>query len=163
MARQEQDREDLFAEAIACRERAEVQLQGGQEPVLLGWREDGRFDCFFGGDPVYHFNAQGELRRAFVNGKLYRTQGETLAELTRERQAEQSLLLRHDLTAEACNRFCEHMQAQLRSLADALASGNFEVLRTTLPDDQFQQQGVAACQRVLSAVRCLAPRFPGKR
>jgi len=163
MARQEQDREDLYAEAIACRERAEIIWPAISEPVLLGWREDGRADCFFGADPVYHFDHQGQLRRAYVGGKLYRTQGETLAELTRERTPTQTVLARIDLSREQCEEFREQMFERIRHLQNALAEQTFTLLRGTLTAAELRDRGAQLCQQVLEAPRFLAPRFPGKR
>ena len=83
MARQEVDREDLIAEAVALRRRIELALPGCDNPVVAGYRSTGALSLYFGADPVYQFDERGRLRRAFVGGHLYRTQGTTLAELTR--------------------------------------------------------------------------------
>ncbi|MEZ6044739.1 MAG: hypothetical protein R3C11_03990 [Planctomycetaceae bacterium] len=41
---------------------------------------------YLGPDPVYHFDAAGRLKRAYVEGLLYRTQESTLARLERLRR-----------------------------------------------------------------------------
>jgi hypothetical protein len=86
MARTEADREDLMAEAVALVRRVELALPGQDEPLVCGFRRDGSFSVYVGQDPVFHFDSRLRLRRAYRGGKLYRTQGDTLAELTRVRR-----------------------------------------------------------------------------
>ena len=87
MARQEQPRENLIAEATALVERVELLLAGVPEPIVAGFRAEGSASLFFGDDPVYQFNARGQLRRAFVGGRLYKADAGRLVEMTRQRQA----------------------------------------------------------------------------
>src|SRR5512138_3714273 len=88
MSRHESDREDLLREATALVERVELSVAGMTENVVAGFRRDGAASFFFGADPVYQFNAAGELRRAFVGGLLYKTDRGKLVEMRRERTAE---------------------------------------------------------------------------
>ena len=74
MARRESDREDLLREATALVERAELTIEGFDEPIVVGFRRDGSASFFFGADPVYQFNTAFELRRAFVVGLLYKAE-----------------------------------------------------------------------------------------
>ncbi len=85
MARQERDREDLMAEATALTRRAEW-IPPGEEPVVTGFRNNGAFSIYFGPDPCFHFTPKGELRRAFANGYLFRSEGTTLSRLLRQRE-----------------------------------------------------------------------------
>src|SRR5438045_2175540 len=105
MARHEADREDLMAEAIALRERVELALPGEAEHTIAGFRDNGRFSLYFGTDPVFHLDADGALRRAFVGGDLYRSQAHTLARLTRQRTGGAVNLVRHDLDASQLEMF----------------------------------------------------------
>src|SRR5437870_346539 len=113
MAQRETDREDLLAEATALVERVELSIESPSnadfaaslatrgtkhDPIVAGFRRDGSLSIFFGGDPVYQFNARGELRRAFVNGLLYKAVQGKLAALRRVRSADETQLVRHDLT-----------------------------------------------------------------
>ena len=41
MARRESDREDLLREATALVERAELTIEGFDEPIVVGFRRDG--------------------------------------------------------------------------------------------------------------------------
>src|SRR5687768_8047260 len=99
MSRTESDREDLLREATALVERAELQVAGLGEPIVVGFRRDGAASFFFGADPVYQFNAAGELRRAYVGGLLYKAEQGELVALRRERTPAETALVRHDLSA----------------------------------------------------------------
>lgn len=97
MARQETDREDLFAEALALVRRAEWCGPGLPAPLLLGERENGWFTVYIGHDCYYQFDAEDRLRRAYAAPALYRTQGATLARLDRDRTSDVTVLQRRDL------------------------------------------------------------------
>ena len=99
MALHETHREDLFAEATALVRRIELRVPGEPHPVVAGCRASGAWSVYFGPDPCYHFDEQGRLRRAFVDDRLYRTQGNTLAQLSRKRHADNVELSRIDLSA----------------------------------------------------------------
>jgi hypothetical protein len=129
MARDETDREDLMAEAIALRERIELVVPGEPEHVIAGFRDNGVFALYFGTDPAFQFDAQGRLRRAFVAGDLYRSQSATLARLTRTRSAGEVNLIRHDLTADELSRFLTAMRDKLARLLAALEQGAAVVVR----------------------------------
>src|SRR5204863_2544475 len=72
MAREESSREDLLREATALVERIELIPNGSTSDgrIVAGFRRNGALSVFFGEDPVYQFNAAGELRRAYTDGKL---------------------------------------------------------------------------------------------
>jgi hypothetical protein len=118
-ARQEQDREDLLRGATAMVERAELQLGFWPEPVFVGFRRDGSLSVYFGGDPVYQFNAGGELRRAFIDGLLYKADRGRIAELRRERSQHETSLIRRDLGEEAAG-FLKRMNELLAQLLSAM-------------------------------------------
>src|SRR5262249_43315964 len=99
IAQHEADRDDVMAQATALRQRGGLRVRGETELIVAGFRDDGRFSIYFGPDPVFHFDADGALRRAFVAGDLYRSQKQTLARLTRTRSDSMVRLIRHDLDA----------------------------------------------------------------
>ncbi len=68
MALEEQPREDLMREAVTYIRRSLLKMATFNEPVFWGQRRDGAWSIYFGEDPVFQFNAQDELRRAFVDG-----------------------------------------------------------------------------------------------
>lgn len=138
MARHESDRHDLFAELAALSPRLELRLAPGEATVCAGRRESTRgWSLFFGPDHVYHFNAAGGLRRAYVVGFLYRSEGTTLARLQRERTATDTVLLRHDLAAEELAVFADSMRARIGELSTAISNHDVEVLRSE-PEDHNQ-------------------------
>lgn len=125
--RLEVDREDLLAEATALVERIELTIEGRAEPVVVGFRREGGVSVYFGADPAYHFNAAGELRRAFCDGLLYKADGGRLASLNRQRTEEQVMLVRRDLDDEQQYRFVGRVARELLCLRDAIEAGRFAV------------------------------------
>ena len=123
MARHESDRDDLLREATALVERVELRLPENPESVIAGFRRDGSASFFFGQSPVYQFNTSRELRRAFRDGLLYKTENGRLIEMRRERTATaielRSRLLSDDETAA----FLTVALTRLGELRDALSAG----------------------------------------
>jgi hypothetical protein len=134
MARHEAEREDLLQEATALRRRGEWRVPGELDPVAAGFRDGGECSIYFGQDRCYHFDAAGGLRRAYVEGRLYRTQGTTLAELTRVRTPEETQLQRRDLTSDEVAEFLRQSSDRLAGLHAALARGSAVLLRQ-VPED----------------------------
>lgn len=165
MARHESDREDLFAEATAFNQRAELAVGGHAEWIVFGNRADGAWSVCFEGDPVYHFDRHGRLKRAFANGRLFRTQGDTLAELTRERTVDATVLRRRDLQSLDCDHFLAALQARFARLLSAIKTGDVRVLRRQPADFDVLQEMATLLKATLAADRSdfLAPRFRGKR
>ncbi|HEX4146951.1 MAG TPA: hypothetical protein VHY91_25865 [Pirellulales bacterium] len=123
MARQEQPRENLIAEATALVERVELLLAGEPEPAVAGFRRDGSASLFFGDDPVYQFNARGQLRRAFVDGRLYKADAGRLVEVTRRRHDDRIQLAGRELTADESAEFIAALRTRLDDFGEKLASG----------------------------------------
>jgi hypothetical protein len=123
MARQELEREDLLREATALVERIELSLPHQPETIVAGFRRDGCASFFFGQSPVFQFNSQRELRRAFRDGLLYKTDNGRLVEMRRERTAT-AVELRSRVLAddESAAVLCEAL-ARLTELREALAAG----------------------------------------
>jgi hypothetical protein len=168
MARHESDRDDLWAEAVALTSRAELKLPGRTEPVLVGQRTNGWWSIYFGQDVMLQFTANGQLRRAFRDGNLYRTQGATLARLTRERTATETILRRHDLSAEALAEFRTWTHDLLFELRSALDSRTAAVERLALPcADQAQASFLEETRQMLQTIFAvedfLAPAIRGKQ
>jgi len=127
MSRQESDREDLLREATALVERVELSAAGWDEPIVVGFRRDGSLSVFFGPDPVYQFNAAGELRRAFTSGLLYKAERGGLVALRRERGEREVALVRNALTAEETTDFLNAAHRRFTELAAALGRGSFTI------------------------------------
>ena len=155
MARQESDREDLLREATALVERVELRLPDEQESVVAGFRRDGAASFFFGQSPVYQFNSHCELRRAFVDGLLYKTDNGRLVEMRRERTATAVELRSRQLLPKETAKFLLKAQDCLRRLRDALLDGTAEVVGQ-VPGDQDVAGRVASWLEHLPAGIVLA-------
>jgi hypothetical protein len=127
MPRHESDREDLLREATALVERVELSIAGWDEPIVVGFRRDGSLSVFFGPDPVYQFNAAGELRRAYSMGLLYKAERGRLVSLRRERGDAEVALVRTELTAQQSTGFLKVVRDHLGELAAALERGSFTI------------------------------------
>jgi hypothetical protein len=137
MARDETQREDLLREATALIERVAIvsrSVLAGEKcastetaPIVAGFRANGSFSLFFGEDPVYQFNSVGQLRRAFVDGRLYKAVGGRLIELQRVRQHHQVELRRHELTAHEESGFLSRVVDRVHALQALLDSGNYQI------------------------------------
>jgi len=156
MAVHESDREDLMREATALRRRCEILVPGEEEPIIAGFRDDDRVSLFFGPDPAFHFDENGRLRRSYCDGRLFRTQGQTLARLTRNRSEGKSELLRHDLSAEELERFVTHMDERLSGLLIQLESGTYELKQQIPAAHSFIPQLIVALKTILAAEPRLA-------
>ena len=134
MARQEQEREDLLREATGLVRRAELCCGRFAEPVVVGFRRDGSGSIFLGADPVYQFNAGGQLRRAYKDGLLIKAERGKLASLDRQRRQRQVQLLRRDLDESATAALLAEISATLAALHRDLCEDSFTV-SGQVPDD----------------------------
>ena len=162
MDRHEADREDLIREAVALKTRVEWYVPGESEPVVTGVRSDLSLSIFFGQDLVYHFNSEGQLRRAYVDGFLFRTQGCTLARLQRKRSGAETILMRNDLTGLELAEFLASMRSRLAALRTAVQNGVATVLRSVV-DESLAVDFLVAIQASESASPPLAPPIAARR
>jgi hypothetical protein len=122
MARQEQDREDLLAQATALVERASLRVKGRDEEIIVGFRRDGGASFYFGAARAYQFSSDGPLRRAFVGELLFKAEAGKLVALRRRRTEHAVELVRDDLDAEATRAFLDEMQSHLGQLHRAIVA-----------------------------------------
>ncbi|MDA1164403.1 MAG: hypothetical protein O3B13_15005 [Planctomycetota bacterium] len=155
MSRTESDREDLIREATALRSRIEWHIPGEYEFIVAGVRSNGSLSVYFGPDPVYQFSVDGGLRRAYVDGFLYRTQGETLARLSRQRSAAETVLNRSDLSPQALAEFFQRMDERLIRLAQFIVTGTAREIRSV--NGGISPQYESLIQAAMIAVPRLAP------
>jgi hypothetical protein len=163
MARHEAEREDLIREATALRRRGEWRVPDMAEPVTAGFRDGGACSVYFGQDPCYHFDAAGALRRAYAGEKLYRTQGNTLAELFRVRTERETVLQRRDLADDEVDDFLDRMRALLGHLCNALQSGEAVLCRQEPEDIDVGTELTSWLARVLAGKLFLAPPLKARR
>jgi len=130
MARTESAREDLFAELKSFSCRWELHVPHQPIPIVLAVRDEGRMAVYLGDDPGFQFDAAGGLLRAFVDGKLYRTQGTFLACLVRQRNDSETVLQRHDLRGIELTSFLHDVEDRLQPLIQSLLRGDFRITRS---------------------------------
>ena len=126
MAREESSREDLLREATALVER--IELASSDQHIVAGFRRDGSLSIFFGEDPVYQFNAAGELRRAYSSGRLLKASNGRLVVLNRVRTEHAVQLVRHELSRKEEAEFVRQMSELLRSFAQLIEANDLEVV-----------------------------------
>ena len=156
MTRTESDREDLIREAVALSPRAELLTPGCDRPVTVGFRDKTALSLFFGQDPVYQFDQAGRLRRAFVDGLLYRSQRSTLAQLERVRTAERTFLSRIDLTETRLNQFRAAMTGRITNLLDTLQDGGCTIQRKQPADAEITPLLLASLRQITACDRWIA-------
>jgi hypothetical protein len=129
MARFEQDREDILREATALVERTEWSVPTLPDPVVVGFRRDGSPSIYFGSEPVLQFNSQGELRRAYDQGRLLKAERGRLVAMRRERKERQVVLHSHELSETELQEFLKRMLHLLATVRDAVQRGTARVTR----------------------------------
>jgi hypothetical protein len=163
MARHEADREDLFTEAAGLVRKLEGHFDGSAT-VLAGFRADGVLVVYFDADPMFQLDESGRLRRSYVDGCLYRAQGDTLARLTRLRSDAETRLMRSDLSTEDLAEFRSRLLGWIEPLAAALREGRFTVTRRNPPEDASLEAKIAArLDRACTISDWIAPALRGKR
>ncbi len=149
--------EDPMRDAVALTERVELRENGDCDPIIAGFHRDGRLSLYFGEEPYYQFDSQGGLRRALVDGRLFRTQGTRLAALTRVPTAGASVLARRDLDREELEQFVRAMLANVGQLRAGLAAGALTVLRQVPAEAPVVDRLIESLSIILSAGGALAP------
>lgn len=157
MARHSSDKDDLMAEVVTLSPRVALRVPDIAPEIIAGRRSDGRWSLFIGGDPVYHFDAEDRLRRAFVGGNLYRSQGTTVARLSRQETPAETVLLRHDLDPTELSAFLQNLRFLLSRLADALHEERFTVQQSVPVDAKYLPELTNHLNHFLNAGTLLAP------
>lgn len=161
--RVEADREDLLAEAVNLRERIELRVPGSDDVVTMGCNDLGHWSFYFGAELMFHFDAEGRLRRAVRDGKLYRTQGATLAELTRVRLEQETQLQRRDLSPNEVVGFLAEVRAHLLLVHETYTTHRCLVLREVGTQAEFPARLAARLSQFAVEPITLAPALATKR
>ncbi len=147
MAQRPEKREDLLRDAKAMPRRVMMHCVlepgGGEVEVFAGFRANGALSLYFGEDPVYQFNADGELRRAFVGDAIVKADGGRLARWGRENRAEQVEMHRHDLTDDEQRALLERMYQLLERLLGAILKQDYKQAGA-VPEGEPVEEQVAA-------------------
>lgn len=130
MARQESDREDLLHEATALVERIKIVPRGGgdDDHIVAGFRGNGALSIFFGADPVYQFSESGKLRRAYVEGLLYKAIRGQLVSLRRVRHSDRVELTSHELDPSEMNALLAGMRGRIAALQITISCGEYAIV-----------------------------------
>ncbi|MDA1211837.1 MAG: hypothetical protein O2955_04935, partial [Planctomycetota bacterium] len=156
--------EDIFAEATAFVHRIEFSCEARNEPnIIAGYRRDGVFTIYFSSDEMYQMTSEGHLRRALWGDVLFRTQGNTLAQLVRRRTPEITELVRHDLTPEELEKFIRRTNDRLKVLFDDLEQGRLHIVRQSPDGAEIVTDMMRSLRAILSSGLQLAPALPTKR
>jgi hypothetical protein len=134
MARVTHEREDLLRDARALSPRVQLRLRhGGAEAVVLaGFRGDA-LSLYFGDDPAYHFNSQGELRRAFAGERIIKAEVGRLIGMRRVRTTTEVELHAEPLSDVDQQQFLDDLARRLTELKAALAAS--AVVEGQIPPD----------------------------
>jgi hypothetical protein len=126
MAHECHDREDLLRDARALTPRIQLQaaINGRVVSLFAGFR-GAALSVYFGADPVFHFNAARELRRAFVAGRLVKADGGQLTAMERVHTAA-SVELRGEQLSDADSRaLLDDVADRLSQLRCTMATGDY--------------------------------------
>jgi hypothetical protein len=129
MARHSETRESLLRDARALSPRVllRLRLRDGEVELFSGFR-GASLSLYFGDDPVYHFNANGELRRAHVHDELIKTERRQLIFMRRQQREGETALVRQPDDDAAKQSFLANMQRHLDGLRSAIAAKQYEVI-----------------------------------
>ena len=137
MARQESDREDLFAEATGLSPKAEwfpelssgAALESDTAAIVVGLRplRDGSspragLSLYDGPGRVDHFTADGKWRRAFRDGELVKADSGRMIGLLRERGPGSVALIATEWTLERQRAEAEDLARRIAALIEAIGS-----------------------------------------
>ena len=145
MARESQDREDLLRDATAFLTRVQLRILGRERSmeVFAGIRAQGAASFYFDQDPVFHFNALGQMRRAFVDEALVMAERGQLIVLRPQRTEAAVTMHRHALSADEQREFCETAARQLVELRQSIVHGDYLVAGHVAPAAATREEVVA--------------------
>ncbi|UUO05400.1 hypothetical protein M4951_18710 [Blastopirellula sp. J2-11] len=126
MAKSEEDREDLMQEATALVRRGEYHAPQEVESVTIGFRTSGALSLYFGQDPVYQFNDAGQFRRGYIDGELFKADGNRLVRMRRERNEQSTSLVSTPLSDVDQAELIIKMEWRLSMLAESIEEGEVD-------------------------------------
>ncbi len=124
----------MIGQATALVWRVELALPDFPESWVVGFRVHGAASLFVGQDPVYHFNASGQLRRAFEQGRLIKAEAGQLISMTRLRTAEAVQMRRETWDPDDCRACLHRVEHYLDNLGRALRGSAIGVV-AQVPQD----------------------------
>jgi hypothetical protein len=154
VARHEQDREDLLREATALVRRIELLVAGEPETVVIGFRAGGAASIYFGAAPVYQFNTQLELRRAFDEIGPLKVVGRQLIRFQRVRTATRTELVSTPLSPAEQVSFLTLARNRLEILHASLAQGKLSIVGQVPPDSNLLATVIAWLSKLPPVLSC---------
>lgn len=153
MARNESDREDLMSEAVSLIRRIECESALHREKLVVGINSFGWLFFYIGNERMYRFDEHFRLRRAFVDGLLFRTAGSALSSLKRCRSLPEcetgeipiTTLVRRDLSPDELKAFRQKTHGELKAVAEAVRTG--KVIR------QFPAEATGIVEEIQYGIR----------
>lgn len=140
MAREEEDREDLLSEATALTTRAEFQIPGYAEPIVMGFRSNRAASLFVGPKWVWHFDPAGQVRRGYDDGKLIKADRHQLVAMRRMRYADRVELVHTSEHPEQQDRWLTRLAADLANIRQAWQTGDVHCTGAVPNAISFQQE-----------------------
>ena len=119
-------------DATALVPRVMLRAADGSD-VFAGFRGEA-LSLYFGEDPVYHFTVAGELRRAYVGGRLIKAEGGRLVAMTRRESTAQTVLERCELNADEQRAMLLDIGLRLGGLREALVGSELKIVGTVPAD-----------------------------
>lgn len=133
--------EDLLRDSRALVPRVQLAWQDDRASVtvLAGFRGES-LSLYFGPDPVFHFNGRGDLRRAFVGGRLVKAEHGRLVVMDRVHLGHTVELRSEALSDAKQEAMLANVAERLVQLREALAAGRAIVEGEVPPDgDAFER------------------------
>jgi hypothetical protein len=138
------DREDLLRDARALVPRVQIQaaLGGRRVSLFAGFRGEA-LSLYYNADPVFHFNAEGELRRAFLDGRLVKAEAGRLVAMERVFAPTAVELHAVEVSDADQGSLLADLAVRLAELREVLAAGDY-TLEGQVPADGDAVERLAA-------------------
>ena len=130
MSRHTQDREDLLRDATALNPRLMlgITLAGQVVELFAGFRRGNALSLYFDSDPVYHFNSNGQLRRAFVAGRVIKADQGLLFTWIPDRTSGSVTMDSRALTSSEQAQLGENLRCLLDEVKNAMSARQFSLV-----------------------------------
>lgn len=136
-------------DARALVQRAEIAWAPDVPHLVLGRHPRGAASFYFGEDPVYHLNSSGRLRRAYVDGRLYKAEGGSLIEMQRVRTPQQVELRSRRLTPAETEQFLATAGQRLADVVASVKQKAYQLIAEVPADENVVENLIAWVTTVL--------------
>jgi hypothetical protein len=128
-------------------ERVEAKFDSFDEPVVIGFRENGSACIYFGEEPVFQFNSADQLRRVH-DGYLFKAEQGKLVRLERTRQDGAPVLLRHAMSPSEQTALLDKAQRMMTLLASDLGAKRYGCVRQVPHDAPILERAARWLQQL---------------